>query len=161
MKIKRLGLAAILAISGLAALSLSNTASAGACQTYIDKANKVFGNLIQKSCVGISNTATLDNNPFVYTNPDGGCDLGLSLPGLPSFGGLGGSLDSCAIVKMVTSSTVNKANATIRDAMNKSVDTINQTSQSTIGTNVVGGGNIDVGTMVQQRIQQAASASGQ
>lgn len=159
MKLKNLGFAALLGAVALSGLSISGTASAGACQTYIDKANQVFGNLISNNCVGITNSPSLDNNPFIYTNPDGGCDLGLSLPGLPSFGGSIGSIDSCSIVKMITGSTVQKVNSTIRDAMNESVTAINQASQDTIGTNVTGG-NVDLGTMVEDRIKQATTAAG-
>lgn len=158
MKIKQIGLATLLSAMAATGLFMSDKASAGSCQTYIDKANQVFGNLMGNSCVGITNTPSLDNNPFIYTNPDGGCDLGLSLPGLPSFGGSLGSLDSCSIVKMVTSDTVSKVNSTIRDAMNTSVNTINQTAQDTIGTNVTGG-NVNVTDLVEQRVQQATSGN--
>ncbi|AXH59458.1 hypothetical protein [Pseudomonas amygdali] len=156
MKIKQIGLATLFSAMAATGLFMSDKASAGSCQTYIDKANQVFGNLMGNSCVGITNTPSLDNNPFIYTNPDGGCDLGLSLPGLPSFGGSLGSLDSCSIVKMVTSDTVSKVNSTIRDAMNTSVNTINQTAQDTIGTNVTGG-SVNVTDLVEQRVQEATS----
>ena len=158
MKIKQIGLATLLSAMAATGLFMSDKASAGSCQTYIDKANQVFGNLMGNSCVGITNAPSLDNNPFIYNNPDGGCDLGLSLPGLPSFGGSLGSLDSCSIVKMVTSDTVSKVNSTIRDAMNTSVNTINQTAQDTIGTNVTGG-NVSVTDLMEQRVKQAASGN--
>lgn len=158
MKIKQIGFATLLAAMAATGLFMSDNASAGSCQTYVDKVNQVFGNLVSNSCVGITSTPSLDNNPFIYTNPDGGCDLGLSLPGLPSFGGSLGSLDSCSIAKMVTSSTVSKVNSTIRDAMNTSVNTINQTAQDTIGTSVTGG-SVNVGDLVEQRLQQATSGN--
>jgi len=157
MKIKQIGLATLLSAMAVTGLFMSESASAGSCQTYIDKINNVFGNLVSNSCVGITNTPSLENNPFIYTNPDGGCDLGLSLPGLPSFGGSLGSIDSCAIVKMVTSDSVAKVNTAVRDAMNTSVNTINQTAQDTIGTNVTGG-SLSVGDLVEQRLQQATQS---
>ena len=157
MKIKQIGFATLLAAMATTGLFMSDKASAGSCQTYIDKANKVFGNLIGNSCVGITNTPSLDNNPFIYTNPDGGCDIGLDLPGLPSFGGSLGSIDSCQVIKMVTSKAVNAANTEIRNAMNTSVNTINQAAQDTIGTSVTGG-SVNVTDLVEQRLQQATSS---
>ncbi len=45
---------------------------------------------------------------FIYENPNAQCDLGLELPGLPSFGLDVGSLDSCAIAKSITSKTIGR-----------------------------------------------------
>lgn len=75
-------------------------------------------------CGGLDREVSLEGNPFVYSNPDGGCDLGLNLPGLPSFGFDIPSIDSCKILQMVTGELVGEVNATLRDAINKSLDEI-------------------------------------
>jgi hypothetical protein len=88
------------------------------------------------------------NSPFVYVNPDGGCDLGLELPGLPSFGGSLGSFDMCGLAKTITGGMVNTANGVMRDSMNTAIGGINQTAQQTIGTGVVNT-NVDIGAVIQ------------
>jgi hypothetical protein len=70
----------------------------------------------------IDTTVSLDKSPYVYKNPDAGCDLGLSMPGLPNFGfGLEG-IDSCKILKMVTGDLVKSVNKGMRDTVDKAVD---------------------------------------
>jgi hypothetical protein len=159
MKHTSFKLAAVLGLLGSLALFNSPAASAGACQTYIDKANAVFGNLIKDSCAGISTEASLTNNPFVYTNSDGGCKTGLQLPGLPDFGSItGGSISACAIIQAVTSGMVDTVNSSIRNTMNSTVNGINEQSQSVIGKNVIGG-STNITDMVTQQIKAAAAAS--
>lgn len=97
---------------------------------------------IQRHCVGLNQDATLEGNPFVYTNPDAGCDLGLSMPGLPSIGGIGFDMDSCQILQAVTGSLVNDINSQLRDAVNQ-VD--RAAGQADI--------DIDVGGYVEDRVR--------
>jgi hypothetical protein len=159
MKHTSLKLTAIISILGALTLFNAPRAAAGSCQTYVDKANAVFGNLIKDSCAGISTEASLTNNPFVYTNADGGCKSGLQLPGLPDFGSVSlGSISACQIIQAVTSSMVDNVNSSIRGTMNSTVGAINSESQSVIGTNAIGG-STNVTDMVTQKVKAAAAAS--
>lgn len=159
MKNTSIKLTALISLLGSIALFNAEPAAAGACQTYVDKANAVFGNLIQDSCVGINTEASLTNNPFVYVNTDGGCDIGLQLPGLPDFGSIiGGSINACSIIKAVTSGMVDTVNSSIRNTMNESVNAINNQSQAVIGKDVIGGGSTNIGDMVTEQIKAAATA---
>ncbi|MDT8924988.1 hypothetical protein RBE51_19555 [Pseudomonas taiwanensis] len=162
MKQISLKLTALISLCGALTLFNAEPASAGACQTYIDKANAVFGNLIKDSCVGINTDASLTNNPFVYVNADGGCDLGLQLPGLPDFGSItGGGINACSIVKAVTGSMVDTVNSSIRGAMNDTVNGINSKSQQVGGIDVINSGNTNIGDMVTEQIRNAAANAGQ
>lgn len=70
----------------------------------------------QAACEQIDLTNNLENNPYAFKSEDVGCDLGLEMPGLPSFGGLGfEGLDSCSLLKMVTGDMVDAANTAMRD----------------------------------------------
>lgn len=158
MNNKSLKITALLACVGGFLLLNSPTASAGTCTNYIAKANAVFGSLIKDSCVGVNTEASLDNNPFVYTNKDGGCPSGLQLPGLPDFGSITGGINACSIIKAVTSDMVGKVNSTIRGTMNDTVSGINSASQGAVGMNAIGG-NTNVNNIVQQKVQEAAAAA--
>jgi hypothetical protein len=161
MKPLSLKLTALISLCGALTLFNAEPASAGACQTYIDKANAVFGNLIQDSCIGINTDASLTNNPFVYVNSDGGCDIGLQMPGLPDFGSItGGGINACSIVKAVTGSMVDTVNSSIRGAMNDTVNGINNKSQEIGGIDVINGGNTNIGDMVTDKIKDAAANAG-
>ena len=74
----------------------------------------------QSLCDQLDFGTDLTNNPFVYTNPDAGCDMGFSLPGLPSIGGSLTGLDSCKMLKSVTGDAVRAMN----DSMQGAVDDI-------------------------------------
>lgn len=72
-------------------------------------------------CSQVDTRVTLDNSPYVYKNPDAGCDLGLSMPGLPNIGfGLEG-IDSCKILKAVTGDLVKSVNKGLRDSVDSAV----------------------------------------
>jgi hypothetical protein len=158
MNNKSLKITALLAcVAGFMLLN-APTASAGTCTNYINKANAVFGSLIKDSCVGVNTEASLENNPFVYTNKDGGCPSGLQLPGLPDFGSITGGINACSIIKAVTSEMVGKVNSTIRGTMNDTVSGINSASQGAVGMNAIGG-NTNVNAIVQQKVQEAAAAA--
>lgn len=135
---------------------LALNANAGSCQNAIREAQRqIFGNL--GNVCADAQLAAQGNSPFIYVNPDGGCDLGLQLPGLPSFGaGLGNGLDMCALAKTVTGGMVNQANSAMQGAMNTTIGTINQTTQSTIGTGVVNS-NVNISDVINQQTQQQAA----
>ncbi|MHD0644572.1 hypothetical protein ACYPKM_02895 [Pseudomonas aeruginosa] len=136
-----------------AALAFSGTASAGSCSTIREKINNVFS-VPANGCVNIVTQPDMTKNPYVYTNRDAGdCSLGLQMPGLPDFGLNAGGFDLCGMAKMVTGDMVNKANSAMNQKMNDSLNTINQASQSAIGTNVTGGTN--VGDIVNHAYEQA------
>jgi hypothetical protein len=158
MNNKSIKITALLACMGGFLLLNSPTASAGTCTNYIAKANAVFGSLISDACAGVNTEASLDNNPFVYTNKDGGCPSGLQLPGLPDFGSITGGINACAIMKAVTSDMVSKVNSTIRTTMNDTVSGINAASQSAVGGNAIGG-NTNVNSIVEQKVREAAAAA--
>lgn len=135
-------------------------AQAGVCNDALRQAQRNIFKNVGNVCADI-NTSPQDNSPFVYVNPDGGCDLGLQLPGLPTFGmSLGNGLDMCALAKTVTGGMVNQANSAMQGAMNTAIGTINQTTQQTIGTGVVNSGNVDLSTILNQQGQQAMQTPG-
>ena len=149
----------ILSLSLLFALPLlADIASAGSCQNAIREAQKkIFGDL-GSVCADI-NTQNQENSPYIYVNPDGGCDLGLQLPGLPTFGGgLGSGLDMCALAKTVTGGMVSQANTAMQGSMNTAIGAINQTTQQTIGTGVVNG-NVNISDILNQTTQQGINGS--
>jgi len=76
---------------------------------------------IAQHCTNLNQNISLEGNPFVYTNPDAGCDLGLSLPGLPSFGDIGFGLDSCKILRAVTGDLVKEINSGFQQAVDDSL----------------------------------------
>jgi hypothetical protein len=158
MNNKSLKITALLACLGGFLLLNSPTASAGTCTNYINKINAVFGSLMADSCVGVNTEASLENNPFVYTNRDGGCPSGLQLPGLPDFGSITGGIDACSIMKAVTSEMVGRVNSTIRTGMNETVSAINTASRDATGVSAIGG-STNVNAIVQQKVREAAAAA--
>ncbi|MND11556.1 hypothetical protein D3C87_351720 [compost metagenome] len=105
--------------------------AAGACDT--DHTRQIKRKMEQQAiiecnspAVDTNNTLTMPDgstNPYVYQNPDAGCDLGFRLPGL-SGGGSGLSGDSCGILKSVTGDMVNKANQEAQQKVNDILDNI-------------------------------------
>ncbi len=95
-------------------------ANGGACKASQEKAKKVYGNATQEACRNVTSTPNLDKNPYIYKNPDATCDLGLSLPGLPSFGS-GGNFDACAIVKAVTGPMVREVNRAMQEEVDQAI----------------------------------------
>lgn len=135
----------------------SGMASAGVCQTIKDKAAQVYGNLVQDRCLNLNKEASLTNNPFVYTNPDAGCDLGLKLPGLPGFGITGGGISACEVAKFVTGSTVNAVNQKMQEAANAAVSAVDEVSVDTIGVGASGG--INVGDAVKKNYDKVTGGA--
>lgn len=150
----------ILSLSLLLALPLlADIASAGTCQNAIREAQKkIFGDL-GSVCAGI-NTQNPENSPYIYVNPDGGCDLGLQLPGLPTLGAsFGEGLDMCKLARTVVGGMVSDANSAMQESMNTAIGTINQATQQTIGTGVVNG-NVNISDILNQQTQQQLGTPG-
>lgn len=139
----------------LCSASLSATAYAGSCKSIQDKFNQVYGSVVQNHCVNLDLGTSLDNNPFIYTNPDAGCDLGLQLPGLPDFGISAGGINACSIAKAITGPMVDKVNQAMRAQVNSVVSSIDEASVNAIGTQASGG--IDVGDVIQEQYNQMSN----
>lgn len=103
----------------IAATSWASDAEASVCQDRKKALPK-----IEQHCSTLNEEFTLEGNPFIYTNPDAGCDLGLSLPGLPSFRDKSFGLDSCKILKAVTGDLVREVNTGLRNAVDDSLGEI-------------------------------------
>lgn len=145
----------MIALSALLLLPvIADTASAGTCRNAIDSAAKrVFSTgALTQVCVG-HDTSLKDNSPFIYVNPDGACDIGLRMPGLPSFGIGAGSLDLCAMAKTVLGPMVGQVNGALQSQMNTAVGTINQQTQATVGTGVLNN-EIDITEMLKGQVIQ-------
>lgn len=87
-----------------------------------DKVNNFLNNLIPNTCANINTNPDPSSSKFAYENPDGGCDIGLDMPGLPSFGGSITGFDACQIVKAVTGDMVDKVNDTVNDAWDGAIN---------------------------------------
>jgi hypothetical protein len=131
----------------------SATASAGMCEEAKAKLARVYGAL-GNHCVNLNKNPSLVNNPFVYTNPDAQCDLGLSLPGLPGFGLGGGGMNMCSIAKAITGTMVNEVNQGMQTAATQAVSAVDQVSVDTIGVQASGG--INVGQAVKANYDKMA-----
>lgn len=105
-----------LSLLSIASVTPAHAQNPGYCQAKKDAMPK-----IEQYCAGLNTNVTLDGNPFVYTNPDAGCDLGLSLPGLPNFGAKEFGVDSCKILKAVTGDLVRDINSDFQDAVDSTL----------------------------------------
>jgi hypothetical protein len=145
--IKKTLIASFLLAAALAPLGANAASSCADLQpSFIDK-------LAAKVCDQLDmTTPTIDQlkaakNPLVYTNPDTvGCDIGLSMPGLPAFGTKIEGLDACSVLKAVTGKAVADAN----EAMKSSLDTALSTVKSETGLGT-GTSTIDVGGIVTDK----------
>lgn len=109
------------ALSVGALLTMSNVAYAGSCSAAKNPAaEKAVAERKKNICQNSDNRVTLDNSPYVYENPDQGCDLGLSLPGLPNLGSVGlDGIDSCRILKSITGDFVKEVNRGLQDQVDE------------------------------------------
>lgn len=135
----------------LALIAASGSALAGSCATSKNKEEQVYGKA-QNKCGYVTSTADISKNPYTYISPNG-CDFGLSLPGLPSFGN-GGGLDACSIVTAITGPMVNKVNQGMQDATNQAVNGIGPDAIDA-ASNVYNSG--DVGTLADKVYGQMGS----
>lgn len=134
----------------------SATASAGICEEAKAKLARVYGAL-GNHCLNLNRNPSLVDNPFVYTNPDAQCDLGLALPGLPGFGIGGGGFNMCSIAKAVTGTMVNTVNQGMQTAANAGVAAVDDIAVDTIGVQASGG--IDVGNAVKANYQKMSGST--
>lgn len=145
-------------VLGMMTLSMSamasNTASTpGACDTAQTRSIKEkMRRQAEAECnnpaVNTDNTLTMGDgseNPYVYKNPNEGCDLGFELPGM-SGSGSGFNGDSCGILKAVTGDMVNKANQQMQGAVDTALEGI-PGGAATIGG--IADGTIDINDIEQ------------
>lgn len=111
---------------------ISSQASANACRDRINSRQAQIFQGLGSTCVGLDTSGKVDDQ-LMMRNMDGGCDSGLSLPGLPSFGfGMGGEFDWCGLAQAVTGSMVDKVNKEMQDRVDQSVGAVvNATIEST------------------------------
>ncbi|MBI6882971.1 hypothetical protein [Pseudomonas putida] len=121
------------------AMAASNMALAGSCAATKAKEAAVYGTP-KNVCGNITSTADISKNPYTYTSPNGGCDLGLSLPGLPNFGN-GGGFSACAAVKAITGPMVATVNQGMQQATNDAVNAVGKEAIDT-AMNAVNSGDI-------------------
>jgi hypothetical protein len=104
-----------------------------------------YENIKKQVCSQLNLNVNIETSPFLYTDPDAACDLGLKFPGLPDFNlGLDG-LDSCAILKSVTGALVSEVNKEMRDAVSSGLEGIGLED---------GDLDIDFGDMVINEIEE-------
>lgn len=141
-------------IASLAMPLFSATAEAGSCRNAINNASqKIFGSALKTACVGVD-TGLKENSPFIYVNPDGGCDMGLQLPGLPDFGAsFGKGFDMCAMAKTVLGPMVGQVNNRLQEEMNQAVGEINDIARDQIGIEPVGN-HIDFDQLLKQKAEE-------
>lgn len=121
------------------AMAASNAAMAGSCAATKAKEAAVYGTP-KNVCGNVTSTADITKNPYTYTSPNGGCDLGLSLPGLPNFGN-GGGFSACAAVKAITGSMVAQVNQGMQQATDAAVNAVGKDAIDS-AMNVVNSGDI-------------------
>jgi hypothetical protein len=139
----------LLGLSGLPLMASASSSCADLKPSFIDKlADKICDQLDMK-------TPTIEElkaakNPLIYTNPDTvGCDLGFSMPGLPSFGTKIDGLDACSVLKAVTGDMVGKANTAMKDGLNGALQEVKNQTGVTPGTKT-----ISVDDMVKDSVKQ-------
>lgn len=127
--------------------------SANAASFCKDKASDFFDKLAANVCDQIdTKPLTMEQaaeSPLGYKSPDSGCDLGLSMPGLPGFGFNLDGLDSCKILKAVTGDMVDKANSEMQTGLDAGLKAVKgDTSLPT---------NVDLSEIVGDQIKQPGS----
>lgn len=142
-------------IASLALPMFSATAQAGSCRNAINNASQqIFGSALKTACVGVD-TGIKENSPFIYVNPDGGCDMGFQFPGLPDFGAsFGKGFDMCSLAKTVLGPMVSQVNNKMQQEMDEKVRDINAIAQDSIGIQPVGN-HIDFDQLLKQRAEEA------
>lgn len=134
-------------------LTLPFIGSANAASFCKDKASDFFDKLASNVCDQIdTKPLTMEqaaNSPYGYKSPDAGCDLGLSMPGLPGFGfGMDG-LDSCKILKAVTGDMVDKANTEMQNGLDAGLEAVKGDTQLP--------SNVDLNEIVGNQVKQPGS----
>lgn len=127
---------------------LSSTLSVGSLAGTCDSSRNVtlkqrMDEIKRDTCNEMDTSVSVENSPYLYKSPDSGCDLGLSLPGLPNLGSLGlDGIDSCRILKSVTGDFVKEVNRELQDAMD-------------VAAPISEDQNIDLNDTIEERIEAA------
>ena len=91
---------------------------------FVNELEKNYELVKKRVCEGLDLTVNIEDSPLIYTDPDASCDLGFKMVGLPDFNiGLDG-LDSCKILKSITSDTVDRFNDALQDAVDTGLETV-------------------------------------
>jgi hypothetical protein len=78
-------------------------------------------------CEQLDLDPTIEGSKKKVANPDAGCDLGMSLPGLPNFNAPGlGMFDSCKVVQAITNETAEMINSEAQALFDAVEDEVNQ-----------------------------------
>lgn len=127
MKIKPL-----LPLSSLALLLMmgSSHSFADSCSSGSSAVQQRIKDVKRNVCNQVDTSVSLRNSPYVYVNPDQGCDLGFSMPGLPNIGASLGGFDSCKVLKAVTGEFVKEVNNGMQDAVDETLGKDTQTELS-------------------------------
>ena len=89
----------------------------------------------------IDTSNDIDNNPWIYKNPDQCIDLGISLefPGLPTFGDPG-DFNACKALKSITGKIAGEINDQIQDEIDTTMEEITASVEDslsdTVGTDI-------------------------
>lgn len=137
----------------LIAIFASNAAMAGSCAASKAKEAAVYGTA-KNNCAGLTKTPNMTKNPYVYVSPNGTCDLGLSLPGLPSFG-TGGGLTACSVARAITGPMVSEANTAMQAGANAAIDAAPKQALDAYSNYQNSGG--DLGSMADKTYGQMGS----
>jgi hypothetical protein len=136
--------------------------AANAASSCADLQPSFIDKLATKICDQLDmTTPTIDQlkaakNPLVYTNPDTvGCDLGLSMPGLPAFGTNITGLDACSILKAVTGKAVSDANTAMKSGLDTALSQVKQQTGLSSGTT-----SINVSSEVGSAVDKVTSDGG-
>lgn len=92
----------------------------------MQKTQNFFNTLIPDVCDMIDAEPDVQGSRYRYENPDGGCDIGLRMPGLPDFGFSAEGFDMCALVSTVLSDQIDAVNRGMREGVNGALDTIKE-----------------------------------
>jgi len=90
----------------------------------VQNVQNFFNEMIPDVCSKIDTDPDVEGSKYKYENPDGGCDIGLRMPGLPDFGFSAEGFDFCALAKAVTSDMVDEANSKMREELNTALDSV-------------------------------------
>lgn len=136
-------------VFGSVASFVSVGVSADTCMTARNAALKQrMASAKQSVCSQMDTSVSVEGSPYLYKNPDAGCDLGLSLPGLPNLGSVGlDGIDSCRILKSITGDFVKEVNRDLQDA----IEVVSPASKDQ---------NIDLNEALEDRIEAARSEEG-
>lgn len=119
-------------LMGMSGIMLTNNAYAGACSTTANKAAQVYKAATQDHCAQLSSEPNLDNNPYIYTNPDASqCNSMLQMPGLADYS-IGG-YTACSVVTAVSGQIASAVTDRIREQARTAVNAVNQKSQAELG----------------------------